>query len=65
MLDALLQHPHDAAAAAARAIRRLLAPRMGLASAGPGGEPAAAPPSAAVLASRCRSHGEATPARCS
>jgi len=71
LLDALVQHPHDAAAAAVRAIHAHLAPRMALTyrragagarpGAGPGAnapEPPAARPDQVVLSQTVRSHGE-------
>jgi PleD family two-component response regulator len=58
MLDALLQHPHDAATAAVRAIHAQIAPRMGLAFRRTGGEPPAAPEGTAVLSQSVRSHGD-------
>jgi GGDEF domain-containing protein len=58
MLDALLQHPHDAATAAVRAIHAQIAPRMGLTFRRPGGEAPAAPEGKAVLSQLVRSHGE-------
>ena len=41
LLDAMLQHPHDAASAAVRAIHSHIAPRMGLSYRRAGGEPSA------------------------
>jgi GGDEF domain-containing protein len=58
MLDALLQHPHDAAGAAVRAIHGQIAPGMGLAFRRGDVEPPAAPPGRAVLTQAVRSHGE-------
>jgi GGDEF domain-containing protein len=63
ILDALVQHPHDAATAAVRAIHAHLAPRMSLAYRRAGATGAAAAEPAAregqtVLSHAVRSHGE-------
>ena len=61
LLDALVQHPHDAATAAVRAIHAQLAPRMALsyrrAGASAGGPPAPREDQV-VLTQTVRSHGE-------
>jgi GGDEF domain-containing protein len=60
LLDALLQHPHDAATVAVRTIHNHLAPRMALSyrRAGSGAEPPAARAGQVVLSQAVRSHGE-------
>ena len=58
LLDAMLQHPHDAAGAAVRAIHSHLAPRMGLGFRRAGGEPPAPNAGHVVLTQAVRSHGE-------
>jgi two-component system, cell cycle response regulator len=58
LLDAMLQHPHDAASAAVRAIHSHVAPRMGLSFRRAGGEPPAPGPGQVVLSQVVRSHGE-------
>jgi GGDEF domain-containing protein len=58
LLDAMLQHPHDAANAAVRAIHTHIAPRMGLTFRRTGGEPPAPGEGNVVLSQTVRSHGE-------
>ena len=58
MLDALLQHPHDAANAAVRSIHAQIAPGMGLSFRRGDAEPPAPPPGRAALTQAVRSHGE-------
>lgn len=58
LLDALLQHPHDAATAAVRSIHSQIAPRMGLSFRRAAGEPPSAGPGQVVVAQAVRSHGE-------
>src|SRR4051812_8037730 len=58
LLDALLQHPHDAAASAVRAIHAHVAPRMALSYRRAGGEPPVPSPGHVVLTQTVRSHGE-------
>ena len=58
LMDAMLQHPHDAVAAAVRAIHAHVAPRMALSFKRAGGEPPAPAAGQGVVSQAVRSHGE-------